>query len=42
MAKEIKFESEARAAMAAGVTACRDVVRLKAEIERLKEMINNK
>ena len=30
------------AAMAAGVTACREVVRLKAEIERLKEMINNK
>lgn len=30
------------AAMAAGVTACREVVRLKAEIERLKGMINNK
>ncbi len=30
------------AAMAAGVTACREVVRLNAEIERLKGMINNK
>jgi hypothetical protein len=28
------------AAMAAGVTACREIVRLKAEIERLKRMLN--